>query len=575
MAYAVTQSCCNDASCVSVCPVNCIHPTPDERAATGLLDVEMVYIDPASCIDCGACADACPVSAIVPTDLLRGPDTIFADLNRAYYEQNPTSATWDSLSFPTTVPQGYGELRVAIVGTGPSAAYAARSLLHTTPARITMIDRLPVAGGLLRSGVAPDHPATKGVDSMFGWTYDHPRVSTMLNVEVGRDVTHAELAAHHDAVLYAVGAAQDRPLGIEGEELPGSVSASALVAWYNAQPDREHPAIDLSAERAVVVGNGNVALDVARVLLTDPDGLARTDVADHALAALRRSRVREVVVMARRGPDDAAYSRGELIGLCSTPGLEVVVEDDPVTAAAIDGAADGSKAALLRDLPRVVLDAAGPAGGSAGGPPGGSVHGSAGRRVVLSFFRAPERIEGPDRVTALATRPTGAAASQAAGAAAGHGAPLRTGLVVRAIGYRGTPIPDLPFDESSGTVPNDAGRVLGPDGGPQPGTYVVGWIKRGPTGGIGANRTCAEETVKALVEDASAGRLVPPVGSVGAFASLVRRRTDVVGRRRMQAIDRAERARGSEQGRPRRKFPTVAELLGAAPARTGPRKRAS
>ncbi|TNC40979.1 FAD-dependent oxidoreductase [Mumia zhuanghuii] len=542
MAYAVTQSCCNDATCISVCPVNCIHPTPEEREAG---PVEMVFIDPDTCIDCGACADACPTGAIVPVDLLRGPDTVFADLNREYYEAHPDSATWDALTFPTTVPQGFGDLRVAVVGTGPSAVYAARALLTSSPAHVTMIDRLPVAGGLLRSGVAPDHPDTKRLEDAFAWTYDHLRVSVRLNVEVGRDVTHAELLEHHHAVVYAVGAPGDRALGIPGEDLPGSMAAADLVAWYNAQPDREHGDVALASERVVVIGNGNVALDVARVLLTDPDALARTDIADHALDALRRSRVREVVVLGRRGPEEAAYSRSELVGMRAIRGVDLVVEDHPRTREVVEDAAVGSKAAMLRDVPRTTVDWSAPP--------------APGRRVVLAFWSAPVALEGDGAVSGVRVADTASDAGERV---------LAASMVVRSIGYRGAPVPGLPFDTETATVPNDRGRVVDATGRPVPGTYVVGWIKRGSRGGIGANRSCAQETVEALVADASADLLPPPTRSPRDLALLLRRRRkDVVDLRRMRAIDRSERLGGVVQGRPRRKFATVPELLGAAPRR--------
>ncbi|MBW9204570.1 FAD-dependent oxidoreductase [Mumia sp. zg.B17] len=553
MAYAVTQSCCNDATCVSVCPVNCIHPTPEERAAgVGGLS-EMVFVDPDTCIDCGACADACPVGAVLPVDLLRGPDTVFADLNRQYYEAHPESATWDALAFPVAPPQGSGPFRVAVVGTGPSAAYTTRALLTGSPATVTMIDRLPVAGGLLRSGVAPDHPQTKRIEDTFAWTYDHPRVRVQLNVAVGADVSHAELLAHHHAVVYAVGAATDKTLGIPGEGLPGSVSATEVVAWYNAQPDRAPAEIDLSSPRVVVVGNGNVALDVARVLLTDPEALARTDIADHALEALRRSAVREVVVLGRRGPEEAAYSRAELVGMRAIDGVDLVVADHPATTAAVDAAPVGSKAAMLRDVGRVDV------AWEADPPPG--------KRVVLAFWTAPVALDGDEAITSVRVRDTtGDDASEQT---------IVAGTVVRSIGYRGTPVPGLPFDEVTGSVPNARGRVLGRDGQPVPGAYVVGWIKRGSKGGIGANRACAQETVAALVEDVSAGRLPEPAGSARDFRTLLRRRrSDVVGVRRMRAIDLAERRNGALEGRPRRKFATVPELLAAAtPARWLGRQR--
>jgi ferredoxin--NADP+ reductase len=411
-----------------------------------------------------------------------------------------------------------------------------------------------VVGGLLRSGVAPDHPDTKRIEDTFAWTYDHPRVSVHLNVEVGRDVTHEELLAHHHAVVYAVGASRDKVLGVRGEDLPGSMSATELVAWYNAQPDREHEEVDLSTERVVVVGNGNVALDLARVLLTDPQELARTDIADHALDTLRRSRVREVVVLGRRGPEHAAYTRAELVGIRTMHGVDLVVADDPATAAAIDSASVGSTAAMLRDVKRVSVD--------------WTTAPEPGRRIVLAFWAAPVAIEGDERVASVQVARTTLDDEVRVVRTDGQETPIVTGLVVRSIGYRGTPLPGLPFDETTTTIPNARGRVLRGDGTPMPGAYVVGWAKRGSRGGIGANRADAQETVAAIVSDVSAGALREPVGSAGDFRGLLRwRGGDLVGLRRMRAIDRVERSNGALQGRPRRKFATVPELLAAAPAR--------
>ncbi|MEU6234354.1 FAD-dependent oxidoreductase [Kitasatospora sp. NPDC047058] len=535
MAYAITRTCCNDASCVSVCPVNCIHPTPGEP---DFGTTDMLYIDPAACIDCGACADACPVDAVFPVDRLTGPDTVFGDLNRDYYRDHPNDHAWGEPAFPRSLPNGLGlgTPRIAIVGTGPSASYTAQSLLRTTGAELTMIDRLPVAGGLLRHGVAPDHQSTKRIAESFASVFRHPRLTVHLNVEVGRDLTHDELAAHHHAVVYAVGAAADRRLGLPGEDLPGSLPATTLVGWYNADPTVPADAVDLSAERVVVIGNGNVAVDVARILLLDPDRLAATDIADHALAALRGSRVREVVLLARRGPEEAAWTRPEFLALQHLPGVELVVEDRPGVRAAIEAAAPGSKAALLAGLP---LEPAG-----LGDPP------RPGRRIVLRFHSTPTALTGEDRVTGVETGPERIAA----------------GLVVRSIGYRGVPVPGLPFDEDAAAVPHRDGRVLDPaTGRPLPGTYVVGWAKRGPSGGIGANRACAQETVDAFLDDAAAGLLSRPAGTGKEFARLVRsRRPDAVGLKELRAIDRTERARGEASGRPRVKLATVPDLLAAA-----------
>ncbi|MET9954323.1 FAD-dependent oxidoreductase [Streptomyces sp. NPDC006339] len=541
MTYAITQTCCNDATCVAVCPVNCIHPTPDEP---DFGRTEMLYIDPKSCIDCGACADACPVDAIFPADSLSAGQQDYAAVNAAFYEQRPSRPApedgpvfhaWGAPSFPRTLPADFAPIRVAVVGTGPAGMYAAEDLLLHTNAEVTLVDRLPVAGGLVRYGVAPDHPATKRIGDTFARFHTHPRVRMYLGVDVGTDVTAEELAAHHHAVVYAVGAAADRRLGIPGEDLPGSVSATAFVAWYNAHPEVAPDAIDLSGtERVVVVGTGNVALDVARILVSDPEALAATDIADHALAALRASAVREVVLLARRGPEDVSCTAPELLALGRLPGVRLVVDDhDPRVWEAVAGAAPHEKAALLRDAERERVEWT-----AAPGPE---------RRIVFRFHSAPEEILGG------AVRVTGATGP----------VEIPAGVVLRAVGYRGLPVAGLPFDETTGTVPHRGGRVEG-----RPGSYVVGWIKRGPSGGIGANRTCAAETVGTLLADAVDGALPVPTGTARAFDRLARGRArQVVDARGLAAIERAERARGEETGRPRVKLGTVPDLVAAARSR--------
>ncbi|MFJ2931795.1 FAD-dependent oxidoreductase [Streptomyces sp. NPDC087219] len=543
MTYAITQTCCNDATCVAVCPVNCIHPTPEEP---DFGTTEMLYIDPRACIDCGACADACPVDAIFPADRLTGRLREYEAVNAAYYADrtpepalaSPNFHAWGEPSFPRSLPADFAPLRIAVVGTGPAGMYAAEDLLLHTNAEVTLIDRLPVAGGLLRYGVAPDHPATKGAGETLARFHAHPRVRMRLGVEIGEEVTVGELAAHHDAVVYAVGAPSDRRLGIPGEDLPGSVSATSVVSWYNAHPETGADAVRLTAERVVIVGNGNVALDVARILVSDPDALAGTDIADHALAALRGSRVREVVLLGRRGPEDAAYTSPELLALKHLPGVDLVVDDrDPRTGARVDAAADGEKAALLRGVTRETVDwTRAPAPGR--------------RRIVLRFHSAPVEAVGTDAVRAVRVTEDGSPS----------GTEIEAGLLVRAIGYRGVPLVGLPFDEATGTVPHEAGRVAG-----LPGGYVVGWIKRGPTGGIGANRACAEETVGTLLADAVAGALPKPTGTAQEFRRLTRRRSrHLVDARGLAAIDRTERAKGRDAGRPRVKLATVPELVAAA-----------
>ncbi|MEV0024483.1 FAD-dependent oxidoreductase [Streptomyces atroolivaceus] len=546
MTYAITQTCCSDATCVSVCPVNCIHPTPEEP---DFGRTEMLYIDPRSCIDCGACADACPVEAVFPVDGLPASQREYGPLNAAYFadrepEQDPRGPNfhvWGEPTFERSLPSDFAPLRVAVVGTGPAGMYAAEDLLLHTGAEVTLIDRLPVAGGLIRYGVAPDHLSTKKAGDAFARFHTHPRVRMHLGLEVGRDITAEEIAAHHDAVIYAVGASAGRRLGIPGEDLPGSVCATTFVSWYNAHPDVAPDAVDLSAERAVVVGNGNVALDAARILVSDPDALAAGDIAGHALEALRSGSVREVVLLGRRGPEDAAYTRSELLALRHLAGVELVVDDhDPRTGAAIDGAAPGDRAALLRGVDRQVVD--------------WSLPSPAGRRIVFRFHSAPVEALGGDTVRAVRVTDGSDAESGTTGR------DIRAGLLLRAVGQRGLPVSGLPFDEATGTVPHEGGRVTD-----RPGTYVVGWIKRGPTGGIGANRTCAAETVGTLLDDAVGGTLPSPEHGAKAFQRLVRRRNRrVVDARGLAEIERAELALGRRAGRPRVKLATVPELVAAA-----------
>jgi ferredoxin--NADP+ reductase len=540
MAYAITQSCCADASCVSACPVNCIHPTPDEP---GFGTTDMLFIDPVTCIDCGACADACPVDAARPVDVLTGPLAAYVDRNREYYEGLASSGAAGAgsaddasgadgtvpetplapLSVPKSLSAAVGPLRVAVVGTGPSAGYAVRELLRCTDADITLIDRNPVVGGLVRFGVAPDHTATKRIGDSFARSFRHPRVSARLGVEVGRDITPDDILASHHAVVYATGASTPRALGIPGEDLPGNVAATDFLGWSNGAPGAGPSAISLAgarnaagagravagAGRAVVVGNGNVAIDVARLLLSSPERLAATaaGMAPHARAALRDAAVSEVVLLARRGPADAAFAPKEFLGLRQLPGLEIVIDGDPGVTGEIATADPGSSAALLRDVPVQDVDWTAPPAGDMGPEVPEVPEGPAGpagrKRLVLRFHSAPVAAAGDGRVETVRVSDRNAG-----------GRDIPAGLLIRSIGNRGAPIPGLPFDDDTGIIPNAGGRIA-------PGSYVTGWAKRGATGGIGANRACAAETVGALMDDAAAGRLPAPA-SRRSFARRVR-----------------------------------------------------
>ncbi|GHB44633.1 ferredoxin [Streptomyces xanthochromogenes] len=535
MPYVVTRSCCADASCVLACPVNCIHPAPGEP---GFGTTEMLYVDPRTCVDCGACTTACPVDALKPHTALGEAELPFLELNASYYRENAHADRAPMYVVPRQRRLPVGELKVAVVGAGPAGLFAADELLRHSGVRVTVYDRLPTPYGLARAGVAPDHQDTKLVTELFGAIESQAAFSYRLGVEVGTDVTHADLLREHHAVIYAVGAATDKRLGIEGEDLVGSVSATDFVAWYNGHPDHAHDDHDLGCERAVVIGNGNVALDVARVLTADPDALARTDISDRALAALRAGRIREVVLLGRRGPAQAAFTVPELLALSALKDVDVCVEGWPA-----DLAADATeKTRLMAEL-------------AARTPVEGR------RRIVLRFLTAPVRIVGDGSVRALDVTATTLGTDGDGTVRArptGDVRTLETGLVLRSVGYRARPVPGLPFDEDTATVPHESGRV-------EPGVYVAGWIKRGPTGFIGTNKTCAHETVESLLDDFAAGRLTRPVSTAGTPGN-------ALGLDAWRAIDREERATGEAQGRPRVKL-TDTESLHRAAARAVPAAR--
>ncbi|MGF6886225.1 ferredoxin--NADP+ reductase [Nocardia sp. GAS34] len=507
MPYVVTQSCCSDASCVYACPVNCIHPTPDEP---DFLSAEMLYVDPQACVDCGACATACPVDAIVSTKRLTAEQQPFIEINADFYRQVRPRALL-ARPVPAAPVQG-GPLRVAIVGSGPSAMYAADELLTQPDVAVTVLDRLSAPYGLARYGVAPDHTATRQVSRLFDVISAQPGFGSYLNVTVGDHISHEELLAHHHAVIYAVGASADRKLGIAGEGLPGSVSATEFVAWYNGHPGQAGREFDLSQRRAVIVGNGNVALDVARILASDPESLAHTEISPAALEALRHSKIEEVVILARRGPAESAFTVPEFVGLLGAD-VDIVVEGDvPEPVPGMPQQVEHKLRLLRRVADRPV---------------------GARKRIVLRYLSAPTALVGTDRITGielahneLVADPDGAVRAVPTGTTE----TLDTGLVLASVGYRGVPMPGLPFDDAAGVIPNDEGRVLSePGGAVVPGAYVTGWIKRGPTGFIGTNKSCAQQTVRMLAEDFNAGRLAGPASGAADFDALVAaRRPDAI-----------------------------------------------
>lgn len=529
MPHVITQACCADASCVHACPVNCIHPTPDEP---DFGTADMLYIDPVSCVDCGACVGACPVGAIVPHTELAPEQGDFLRINAELTGDERPSRP--QARVPTLVRLGPTRttLRVAVVGAGPAALFAADALLRQDGVQVTVFDRLPVPHGLARHGVAPDHVDTRRVAELFTAIENEPGFDYRLGVEVGRDITVAELAAHHHAVIYATGAGTDKPLPIPGTKLPGSMSATEVVAWYNGHPDHTATHVPLDSERAVIVGNGNVALDVARILATDPEQLAATSIAPHALAALRRSRVREVVVLGRRGPQHAAFTLPELVGLAAREDIDLRVHAPE----GIDVSAAPDRQTRLKLEYLAALPAANDSG-AATGPDDSAGPGHARRRIVLRFQASPVEIVGTARAEGLRVVRTELSfgddddntAPAAALPVAGTEEFLEAGLVLGSVGYRGIPLPGVPFDPESATIPNLSGRVLDAPGGAEvPGAYTVGWIKRGPRGFIGSNKTCARETVNALLADANSGHLPVPRPAAEFEAMLRARRPDAV-----------------------------------------------
>lgn len=451
-------------------------------------------------------------------------------------------------------------LRVAVVGAGPAGFYATEALLKAREdVSVDLFDRLPTPYGLVRFGVAPDHQKIKSVTRLYERALKDPRTRLFGNVALGRDLDHADLRRHYHAVIYAVGSASDRRLGLPGEDLAGSYSATEFVAWYNGHPDYCDASFPLDATDVVVIGMGNVAIDVTRILAKSHDELAVTDIADHALDQLADSSVRRITMIGRRGPAEAKFTTKELreLGELLNADIEVVADELKLTpqsaAAAAADVTTGKNVEVFNAF--------------AEQQPSGKP-----RTVVLRFLLSPVELLGSDRVTGVRLERNELKAD-----ADGYVRAVGTGefetipaqLVFRSVGYRGTPLPDLPFDERSGVVPNVAGRVVtgGALGGETlPGTYVAGWIKRGPSGVIGTNKADAMESVASLLADYDAGLLAnddPEALAPAAVEELLATRgARVFDATAWFALDEQEIAAGEAQGRPRVKRVRWAELIG-------------
>ena len=452
-------------------------------------------------------------------------------------------------------------IRAAIIGAGPAGFYAAEDLLKHG-FEVDLYDVLPTPFGLVRSGVAPDHPKLKSVTKRYEKTAAQPGFRFFGGVEFGSDVEREDLLERYHALIYAVGTASENRLGIAGEDRPGAHGASEFVAWYNGHPDFADREFDLSATRAVVIGNGNVAIDVARMLVLDPDEISITDTADHAIDALTQAQVEHVILLGRRGPAQAAFTNPELLELGELARADVIVDPaevelDEHSAAWLESdAADKTSrrnVEILREYSQR--------------EPTGKSH-----RIELRFLRSPVEVlgEGEDgavsglRVVHNRIEPGENGALRAV--ATGEEEVMECGLVLRSIGYRGRPLPGVPFDERRGLVRNDGGRVTGEEGDPLPGEYAVGWIKRGPSGVIGTNKKDASDTVARLLEDAEAGRLnEPPQPDREAIEAWLRSNVPgLVTWEGWQAIDRHETGLGEPQGRPRVKLVRVNDMIAVA-----------
>jgi ferredoxin--NADP+ reductase len=459
-------------------------------------------------------------------------------------------------------PAANRPLRIAVIGAGPAGIYTADALTRQVevPVSVDLVDRLPTPFGLVRHGIAPDHAKMRAIRETLHRTLDVPGVRFVGNVDVGIDIGLEELRRHVDAVIYTYGAAVDRHLGIPGEELPGSLAATALVAWYCGHPDADRAAVESAlagARSVVVVGVGNVALDVARVLVRTPEELEPTDMPQHVLDALAAAPVEAVTVLGRRGPAQATFTTQELRELGELAGATVLVdpadlEIDPEAEELLAEHHDRNAIRNLAVLRGWADHVAEPGRGT----------------VTLRFYRRPVALLGEDRVTGVEVERT---VVDGEGRASGTGETevIPADLVIRSVGYRGLPLPGLPIDERSGTVPNEVGRVLR-DGAVSPGEYVAGWIKRGASGVVGTNKHDARETVAELLSDIEGGVLTPAGHRDDLVDALVARGAEPVLLEDWRAIDAAEVALGATRGRARTTLHEREALLAAVRAAAPP-----
>ena len=446
-------------------------------------------------------------------------------------------------------------IRTAIIGAGPSGFYAADALLKRLEnVSVDLFDRLPTPFGLVRYGVAPDHQKIKSVTRLYERTAQDERFRFLGNVEFGKDITHEDIKQHYDAVIYTVGASSDRSLGIPGEDLAGSTSATEFVAWYNGHPDYTDAFSEVSAKQVAVIGMGNVAVDVTRILAKSVDELKTTDIADHALAVLKDSQVKDIYMLGRRGPAQGKFTTKELRELGELLNADIIVDKaemyvDDASMKSIEGDVIANKnVEVLQAFSEQT---------SSGKP----------RRVHIKFLVSPTEIVGKKKVEAIKLEknqlePTASGYINAVGTGEIETLPVQ--MVLRSVGYRGVALPDVPFDERRGIIPNEDGAVLdAPGGKPVRGEYVAGWIKRGPSGVIGTNKADAMATVETLLKDFGDTTFAAnDAKTPGAVTDLLKKRgVDFITFNNWLALDKYELSLGETQGRPRVKLTNVQEML--------------
>ncbi|HMB71549.1 MAG TPA: FAD-dependent oxidoreductase [bacterium] len=446
-------------------------------------------------------------------------------------------------------------LRVAVVGSGPSGFYAAEALFRREglEVRVDVFDRLPTPYGLVRYGVAPDHQKMKAVIRAYEKTASRPGFRYFGHVELGKDLSVEELHAHYDQIIYAMGAETDKRLGIPGEDLEGSLSSTAFVGWYNGHPNHESLEVDLGCRRVAVIGIGNVAMDVVRVLLRKPEELAETDIADYSLEAIRRSPIREIYLLGRRGAGQAAFTPKEIEEVGKLEGVDLVVDPAQAGEAELEGLEPGTPE--YKNVEYLRAKAA-------------EGEGSHERKVRLILLASPVEILGADgRVTGLRYEKNTLVDNGRGGLKAqgtGETAELEVGLVIRAVGYRGLRVPGVPFHEAWGIIPNEEGRVRGEDGSPRTAEYVVGWAKRGPSGLIGTNKGDSAATVEKMIEDLPSTEPAPHGGEDAATIRLLEDRgVEWVSFEDWKLLDRLETERGEARGRVREKILGVEGAMAA------------